>query len=207
LSGRSAPDDPKERTRRRIIDAATELFIARGYKRASVDEIAARAGVAKGTLYAYAKNKATLLALALIEEKLSHIESLAPVFDETRPGHERLKQVVYTWLVLGEQWPLTARVMERDREFLFALTEVDERFRIPEAGNRTELYEKLIEAAAPGRYTNEEKRERAQAVIALGFSAVILRDPLVRQGLSLERAADLISDMVVNGLARTPTDE
>ena len=40
------PSDPKERKRRRIIAAATELFVHHGYRKTSVDEIAHRARVA-----------------------------------------------------------------------------------------------------------------------------------------------------------------
>ncbi len=204
MSGRSDPNDPKERTRKRIISAATELFIEQGYKKATVDEIAARAGVAKGTLYAYAKNKASLLALAIVDEKLSNLEAMLPILDETRPGRERLKDIVRLWLMLGDKWPLTARVLEGDREFLFALDELDEldeRFKIPGSDHQTEFYETVLEAAAPGRYSDEEKQDRSKALIALGFLTVMLKDPLVRQGLELERLAGLIADMVVDGLA------
>lgn len=200
MSGRSDPDDPKERTRRRIVAAASELFIERGYKRASVDEIAARAGVSKGTIYAYAKNKASLLMLALVDEKLDNLDSLLPILDETRPAAERLKELVRTVLVVGVRWPLTARVLERDREFLFALDEVEERFKVSTGESLTDLYEMLLEKAAPGRYSDDEKREWAKALMALGFFTVMLHDPLVRQGLEVGRVAELVAEMVVGGL-------
>ena len=48
-------------TRRRIIDAAHELFVARGYGRTTIAEIASTAGVASETVYAAFRNKHTLL--------------------------------------------------------------------------------------------------------------------------------------------------
>ena len=48
-------------TRLRIIQAARELFIAKGYGRTTIAEVAARAGVAVETVYAAFRNKATLL--------------------------------------------------------------------------------------------------------------------------------------------------
>jgi AcrR family transcriptional regulator len=48
-------------TRLRIIQAARELFIAKGYGRTTIAEIAAKAGVAVETVYAAFRNKATLL--------------------------------------------------------------------------------------------------------------------------------------------------
>lgn len=48
-------------TRRRIIDAAHELFVAQGYGRTTIAEIASAAGVAVETVYGVFRNKATLL--------------------------------------------------------------------------------------------------------------------------------------------------
>lgn len=43
-----------------ILDAALTVFAERGFEAARLDDIAARAGVAKGTLYLYFKDKETL---------------------------------------------------------------------------------------------------------------------------------------------------
>lgn len=48
-------------TRRRILDAAHDLFVAEGYGRATIASIASRAGVAVETVYAAFRNKPTLL--------------------------------------------------------------------------------------------------------------------------------------------------
>src|SRR5258706_13217156 len=48
-------------TRRRIIAAARELFIRRGYGQATIAQIAKTAGVAVETVYAQFRNKAALL--------------------------------------------------------------------------------------------------------------------------------------------------
>jgi AcrR family transcriptional regulator len=52
-------------TRRRIIDAAYELFYRKGFTRVSVDTIAVQAGVTKRTLYAHFDSKDRLLAAVL----------------------------------------------------------------------------------------------------------------------------------------------
>jgi AcrR family transcriptional regulator len=50
-----------EQTRSRVLDAAAAVFAERGYERASIAAIAARAGVAEETVYGHFKNKRTLL--------------------------------------------------------------------------------------------------------------------------------------------------
>ena len=55
--------------RERLLDAATAVFAERGYRAASVDEIAAAAGVTKGAVYWNFEGKEHLF-LALIEERV-----------------------------------------------------------------------------------------------------------------------------------------
>ena len=52
-------------TRRRIVTAAADLFLDQGYGATTLDQVAARAGVAVQTVYFHYGNKATLLKEAL----------------------------------------------------------------------------------------------------------------------------------------------
>jgi TetR/AcrR family transcriptional regulator, acrAB operon repressor len=49
-----------EITRQRIIDAAREVFLARGVSRTTLEHIAAQAGVTRGAVYWHFKNKAEI---------------------------------------------------------------------------------------------------------------------------------------------------
>lgn len=57
----SAARDPAEIRRAQILEAAAAVFAEKGYQRATVKEVAARAGIAPGTIYLYFKNKRDLL--------------------------------------------------------------------------------------------------------------------------------------------------
>ena len=48
-------------TRRAVLQAAHDLFVAQGYARTTIAEVAAQAGVSPETVYAAFKNKPTLL--------------------------------------------------------------------------------------------------------------------------------------------------
>lgn len=58
-----APSGPRNADQRRatLIEAAGKLFVEKGYEATTMDEIAAAANIAKGTLYHYFTNKAELL--------------------------------------------------------------------------------------------------------------------------------------------------
>lgn len=66
----------KQSTRGRILDAALDLFYEKGFHLATVDDIAERAGVGKGTLYRYFANKGALFH-ELIKSRLEDLESNA----------------------------------------------------------------------------------------------------------------------------------
>lgn len=57
-----------------LVRNATEVFIARGYRRTQMADIAAAVGVSKGTLYLYVEGKDALLALCL-----RHADDVAPL--------------------------------------------------------------------------------------------------------------------------------
>ena len=52
---------------RQIVEAATAVFIERGYRRTQMLDVAKQAGVAKGTLYGYVQSKEAMLDWALRE--------------------------------------------------------------------------------------------------------------------------------------------
>jgi AcrR family transcriptional regulator len=73
-----------EEVRSRIVDAAYGSFWQLGFRRSSVDSIAARAGLTKRTVYAYFRSKDDLLAAvlqryeALAAQRLAHIGQRLP---------------------------------------------------------------------------------------------------------------------------------
>ena len=67
------PDEDNAK-RRQIVDGARQIFLARGFDAASMMEIAKAAGVSKGTLYVYFKNKEELFAAIVQQECGTHAE-------------------------------------------------------------------------------------------------------------------------------------
>ena len=88
-------------TRRRIIDAAAELFIADGYAVTTLESIADRAGVAVQTVYFHFGNKRTVLKEAVDVAAVGDDEPV-PLLD--RPFFRRLAEerdphrYISTWL-------------------------------------------------------------------------------------------------------------
>jgi AcrR family transcriptional regulator len=66
-----------------IVRAALEVFLREGYARASVDAIAAEAGVSKRTIYDYYGDKRQLFLSTLDETKESHAAAFQELLDRT----------------------------------------------------------------------------------------------------------------------------
>lgn len=96
----------KEDRKEQILAAARTVFFDEGIRRATVDAIAARAEVAKGTVYLYFPTKETILAHLLLEglDRLS--ERLIAAYDEAGPhlGLTRIHRLAaaYHEFYLGE---------------------------------------------------------------------------------------------------------
>jgi len=69
-----ADDDSAKR--RQIVDGAREIFLAQGFDAASMNDIARAAGVSKGTLYVYFKNKEELFEAIVSQECRDHAEGV-----------------------------------------------------------------------------------------------------------------------------------
>ena len=86
-----------------ILDAARRVIAEIGYADASMERIAQRAGVAKGTLYLYFKNKDTLLARAF-EHGLAELMDRARVATQrVRGPTQKLREIVRAGLELSAE--------------------------------------------------------------------------------------------------------
>lgn len=70
-----ARGETKAPTRSRVLDAAREVFITTGYRGATLDSIAARAGFTKGAVYWHFPNKQALF-LALVADSIAETSAL-----------------------------------------------------------------------------------------------------------------------------------
>ena len=70
--------DKRERTRAALVEATLEIVAEKGFAAASLDEIAARAGMTKGAIYSNFGGKAELMLAAMMARGLT-VDTAAPV--------------------------------------------------------------------------------------------------------------------------------
>jgi AcrR family transcriptional regulator len=203
---RGDPAAAAVKKRLRIVKAAAEVFLQHGYRKASVDAIAQRAGLAKGTVYLYFKSKADLLVFALGAEKRQYVEALRPIFSPEVDPEQRIAEYLRQALPLLLRMPLTCKLLRGDREVSAVFEELDADVSAHYHAMQTEFMTRLLEPFAPLHgWSAGEVEERARVLIALLYASGVLVDEHVRAGLSAERFGELFSSLIVDGLRAPPT--
>lgn len=81
-------------TRRAILKAARDRFLHYGYRKTTIDEVAAAAGVGKGTVYLYFSSKEELLLTLAREVKRSITEQMKGITLSLAPPEEKLRRMI-----------------------------------------------------------------------------------------------------------------
>ena len=77
-----------------ILKAATEMFTEKGFHKATIEDIAERAGIGKGTVYEYFKNKTQLF-----EKMLDYnLEQYHSCLEKNMEGTSQFKEKLYTFI-------------------------------------------------------------------------------------------------------------
>jgi AcrR family transcriptional regulator len=198
------PDGKQRAKRARILTAATDRFVRFGYRKTSIDEVAASAGVAKGTVYLYYRNKAELVLHAIALEKQGYVARLQPLLSDRIPPRERLQSLIALGLMAMMEMPLLSRLTGGDRELALALAEVDASVLERINHFRSEFMISLLDEVTGGSLSETLLRERAQGLIDL-ISGIATGGTLAVQGERLEPYVWSLADILVNGIGARPS--
>src|SRR5215510_11830309 len=91
-----APEASEGPKRRQIVTGARRVFLAQGFDAASMGAIAREAGVSKGTLYVYFKNKEELFE-AIVDEQCHLLAREISTFNEQADIETELKRFGAAW--------------------------------------------------------------------------------------------------------------
>jgi TetR/AcrR family transcriptional regulator, fatty acid metabolism regulator protein len=156
-----------ERAKREcILVEAAKAFARFGFRKASIDQIAKKAGVAKGTVYLAAESKEDLFYQVLHREVRSWIAEVSQVIDPRVPADQLLAQCSQLGLEYLEARPLV-------KELLFGQAHL----LLPNWGER------LDELVTLGR-------ENVVQILKLGT-----RQGLFRADLDVDTVAELLLDL------------
>jgi TetR/AcrR family transcriptional repressor of nem operon len=184
----------ERQTRHRILDAAYELMLAKGYAATGVNEVCSRAGVSKGSFYHFFQTKQEC-ALAMMWHHMEEAEQMLGGLDVSRfePVEAALRYVQYVE-------DLSSDVFKQGclfGAFALELAETHPELRAEVAkvfSNLTDYYEAILEpvsraCSGPESPTGRELAEQLVTVIEGGVVLSKAHDDVrfMPQGLRLFR--------------------
>jgi len=212
VTTRARREREKEERRQSILRAARTVFFEHGFHGATVDNVAERAEVSKGTVYLYFESKETILAHLLLEGLDELVGELEEAFaaGDPLPADERLRRLGWAYLRFFQQEPTYFR-------FLMAM----DRGRFRETVT-PDLYREVLEASMEGLnwavraveqgiedgvFMRCDVRQAAATLWAtLNGVLELMEHPLRREMLGVEREAlyRAAIETVIQGLRVTP---
>jgi TetR/AcrR family fatty acid metabolism transcriptional regulator len=137
----------REEREQLILDAAQALLVEKGYHEMSMDEIAARVGIAKGTVYLHFPGKEELMFALITRDMGNFIETIDQRLAEATTPREQLVAIIsymmhaifgarfQALLAIAQQPELRARFIEHKAQFVTQRQQLEERLgRIFDAG-------------------------------------------------------------------------
>ena len=204
----------RERAKRRedILQAARDVFFSGGFSRATVDDVAARAEVSKGTVYLYFESKEAILAHLVLEglDLLAHQLETAYAADKDLPAEERVRRLAQAYLKFSKTHPQHLRLLMafdrgqfRERVPPSLYQEVAER----SLQNLHWVEQALEQGRASGRFVIGDPREMAGVLWAsLNGVLLLLEHPLRQEilGVTLNTLFDSTLELLLHGLDASP---
>jgi AcrR family transcriptional regulator len=196
---RRAEDRPRE-----ICAAALEVFAEKGFAAATLDEIAKRAGVSKGTLYLYFNDKEALFHAVVRDTVAPNIEAVrAAVLGANLPFDQVVRMFLARIAELTTRLPIGAvakMVIGESRNF----PELAKVWHDQVAGRALAMLAGLIEAAQQrGEVRAGDARLYAFSLVGPMLMGVLWRETLEPAGgapLDLEALANQHAETVLTGL-------
>lgn len=180
-----------------IILSAAKAFARFGFKKASVDEIARDAGVAKGTVYLAAESKEELLYQALLHDVREWNAQMAKMIDPSADPMEMFAALALAGVESIQERPLLKQLFEGDLHAL--LPSWRDRFDEVTRLGRRNTEEVLQIGIRQGKFRPElDVEETAVLLMDLQVSTILFHqretpDKDARMGRRLAAAMALIS--------------
>jgi AcrR family transcriptional regulator len=183
-----------------LVNIVVQVLSREGLTGLTMDTIAREAGVAKGTLYTYFRNKQDLVKEAIEATILPMIEMLNGVLRSDLPPDRKLTSMTLNHLLYYEKHRDFFSIFVNDRQ---AASQRLKRY-------RSCHYQQFVESVAGVIQDGIEKKifrsldpHRVAAMLIEADIAIIFQRLLSDQSGPVERDAALITDLFLHGIQRT----
>ena len=187
-----------------ILAAAFEVFAAHGYEATRIDDVARQAGIAKGTIYLYFRDKGHLFRAVVRSLVQKRFDAIAGSFQGT--GEQLLRELLsrmYSQVVRNEKVRSIVRLLIAEGGRFPQLTEIYHREII--APGMKAVRQALMHGIALGEFRKTAAVEFPQLLAAPGVLAIVWRVLHgERHRLDLDAYSKAHLEFVLNSLRKQP---
>ncbi len=181
--------------RREIVDAAARVFAERGYHGASTQDIADLLGMRQASLYYYFDSKETALEEVCALGTAGFVERAEAILKDGRSAEERLGQLMATHIAPLDDRADYMRTFLNERKWL----PMESRRRIGRMSRRLEaIFERVIRDGIRAGEFRPDLNPRVTTLALLGMMNAV-PTWYDREGMPLERIAELFADLALKG--------
>jgi AcrR family transcriptional regulator len=181
-----------------ILHAAREVFLEKGFQRASVSEIATRVGVVEGLVYSYFATKRDLLNEVLRGMYLPLIQDVAQGFARIAGLRSRLRFLVWRHLRVYVEEPGLSRIVLH--EVRTSAEYFESILHDLQVSYTSFLLRTIREAVEQGELPPETDAEMVRGMVYGGIEHLMWSVLYGRGSVDVERTADQYTSMLLNGL-------
>jgi len=164
----------KQRRQEQILAAAFQVFAAQGYEAARLDDVAERAGIAKGTIYLYFRDKRQLFRAVVRSLLRKRFDAVARTFSGS--AEDLLRDLVsrmYNEIVSNEKVRSIVRLLIAESGRFPQIADIYHREII--APGMKALRHVLLQGIASGEFRETAAVEFPQILAAPGVLAIVWR--------------------------------
>jgi AcrR family transcriptional regulator len=182
----------------RILDAALALVAASGIRHLTMDDVAARAGVGRMTVYRRFGSRQQLTDALAVRECRRCLYEIAGALDPNKPIDERATELFVATLRVIRRHPLLERLARVEPEAL--LDELNRNdsavFRLV----RDFMVQQISSAQAAGELVESDPEPLAEIAVRLGASFVLIPDSVIAVD-DEERSREIVRTLITPLLA------
>ncbi|MFW5664372.1 MAG: TetR/AcrR family transcriptional regulator [Coleofasciculus sp.] len=194
------PPQSETETKQRILDAAQRLFASRGYNGTTTRDLAAKAGVAEGTLFRHFENKKAILVEVATQGWVELLTDLLTELSEMG-SYKAVAQVMRRRMMRMHENADMMRVCFMEAQFH---PDLRDRIQSEVIAKMSDVAEAFFETAMErGIYRRTNPKVVARVFLGMFAVAGFSDETIVEPGASLKDVQDMaegIADIFLNGV-------
>jgi TetR/AcrR family transcriptional repressor of mexJK operon len=185
-------------TEEKIIEAALHVFLAHGIKKTTIEDVAARCGLTRATVYRYFKDKRHLVRASMMHMVTVINEALASLDKHKDFDTERSAAMIKEAVGLLPKGDLSTRVIELKQLY----PEIFAEYQIARLASIREIYRRVFNAAKrEGLIAPSETDWNLVQTILSEATLYVAESPLVlSHGMSVGRIYSAVLDIMLYGI-------